>query len=135
MAAYCLDTDILSAVLRARPPLSLVRRLARVPAQDQFTTSITVGELVYGAAKSGREDLARRIRALIRAGGGVRPFDEAAAEVYGITRGQLERTGTTVAEPDLRIASIALAGNLVLVTGNERHFRRVPGLVVENWLA
>lgn len=40
-----------------------------------------------------------------------------------------------VAEPDLRIASIALAHDLTLVTGNARHFSRVPGLNVENWMA
>ncbi len=34
----------------------------------------------------------------------------------------------------MRIASIAIAGSLVLVTGNLRHFERVPGLVVEDWL-
>lgn len=37
-------------------------------------------------------------------------------------------------EPDLRIASIVLASGLTLVTGNVRHFGRVPGLSVENWL-
>ena len=46
---YCFDTDVLSAVLRRDPPLRLIRRLASVPAEQQFTTSITLGELLYGA--------------------------------------------------------------------------------------
>jgi predicted nucleic acid-binding protein len=81
---YCFDTDVISATMRRDPPLHLVRRLAVVPVAEQFTTSITLGELVYGAAS---------------------------------------------------IAAIALARDLTLVTGNVRHFQRVPGLRVENWLA
>lgn len=63
------------------------------------------------------------------------PFDEAAAETYGSLRARLEAEGTPLAEPDTRIASIALAHRLTLVTGNVRHFDRVPGLGVENWLS
>jgi tRNA(fMet)-specific endonuclease VapC len=46
----------------------------------------------------------------------------------------LKRRGTPLAKPDLRIAAIAQTFNLLLVTGNERQFRRVPTLVVDNWL-
>jgi tRNA(fMet)-specific endonuclease VapC len=63
------------------------------------------------------------------------PFDDTAAGVYGALRAQLERQGTPLAEPDLRIAAVALANDLILVTGNVRHFARVPGLPIENWLA
>jgi tRNA(fMet)-specific endonuclease VapC len=64
----------------------------------------------------------------------VLPFHEAAAHAYAEIRTELERRGTPLDEPDLRIAAIARAFDLVLVTGNERHFRRVPNLVVENWI-
>jgi tRNA(fMet)-specific endonuclease VapC len=63
------------------------------------------------------------------------PFDAAAAERYGALRAQLEAAGQRLAEADLRIAAIALAHDLTLVTGNVRHFARVPELRVENWLA
>lgn len=49
MTGYCLDTDVISAVLKPAPPLHLIRRLAVIPAECQFTTAITVGELIYGA--------------------------------------------------------------------------------------
>lgn len=132
---YCFDTDVLSAVLRRDPPLQLIRRLARVPPEEQFTTSITLGELLYGAANRRSPALDRRVRDLIFGALAVLPFDEGAAEAYGPLRAQLEAQGRRLAEPDLRIASIALACGLTLVTGNVRHFRRVPDLTVENWLA
>jgi predicted nucleic acid-binding protein len=94
-------------VLRKSPPLHLLRRLATVPPAAQFTTAINLGELLYGAARKGDPRLVERVR---------------------------EREGRRLDEPDLRIASIALANELTLVTGNVGHFSRVPSLRVENWL-
>ena len=62
------------------------------------------------------------------------PFDENAAEEYGRLRAYLEAQGTPIGHPDTQIAAIALANDLTVVTGNVRHFQRVPGLAVENWL-
>ena len=132
---YCFDTDVLSAVLRRNPPLDIVRRLAEVPPEQQFTTAITVGELVYGAARHGSAGLAERVRELVQSLVAILPFDEFAAEIYGSLRAEPETQGKRLDEPDLRIASIALANDVTLVSGNERHFRRVPMLRLENWLA
>lgn len=131
---YCFDTDILSATMRRDPSLPLIRKLAQVPPTEQFTTAVTLGELLYGAARRDSKRLNEQVRDLIRGALTVLPFDEAAAEVYGPLRAQLESEGQRLAEPDMRIASIALSRDLTLVTGNVRHFTRVPGLKVENWL-
>lgn len=62
-------------------------------------------------------------------------FDAAAAAWrYGEIRAELERLGTPMGDADMRIAAIALSRGLRVVTGNERHFRRVPELEIENWL-
>jgi tRNA(fMet)-specific endonuclease VapC len=132
---YCFDTDVLSAVLRKDPPLHLLRRLARIPPTSQFTTSINLGELLYGAARKGSPKLLERVRHVVATAQRILPFDEEAAEVYGTLRATLEQGGVRLDEPDLRIASIALARDLTLITGNVRHFGRVPRLRVENWLA
>ncbi len=54
--------------------------------------------------------------------------------LYAEIRVALEASGQRLDDPDLRIAAICLAHDLTLVTGNVRHFERVPGLRVENWL-
>jgi tRNA(fMet)-specific endonuclease VapC len=131
---FCFDTDVLSAVLRRDPPLALVRRLAGLSPDEQFTTSITLGEMLYGATRRGSAELTQRVHELLGQAVTILSFDEAAAEVYGPLRARLEAGGTPLAEPDLRIASIALSRDLTVVSGNLRHFRRVPGLAVENWL-
>lgn len=131
---YCFDTDILSSVLKRNPPLALIRRLAQIPPRAQFTTSITLGELLYGASKKGSPHLVERVRDVVQQAQQVLPFDELAAEVYGPLRARLEMMGRPLDEPDLRIASIALSRDLTLVTGNVRHFERIPDLRIENWI-
>ena len=128
-----LDTDSLSELMRARPSSRLVARLEEVPAAEQATTSITLGEIAYGARKAKRFELYERAVGLLQ-GVEVLDFDRAAAERYGEIRVALERAGVRLADPDLRIAAIALAAGRLLVTGNVKHFKRVPGLRSEDWI-
>jgi tRNA(fMet)-specific endonuclease VapC len=130
---YLLDTDTLSALLKPSPNLVLARRLASEPQDAIYTSSITAGELAYGAARADRPRLMERVEAVLDALPIV-SFDAAAASVYGRLRAELEAAGRSLAEADLRIASTAMAHDLVVVTGNARHFAGVPGLAVENWL-
>jgi tRNA(fMet)-specific endonuclease VapC len=130
---YLLDTDTISAVLRRFPHLGVLRRLAREPQEGVFTSAITLGELIYGAARRGSPGLESKVEALV-ATLPVISFDAAAAYRYGTLRAELEGAGQRLDDPDLRIASIALAHELVLVSGNHRHFGRVPELQLENWL-
>lgn len=133
---YLLDTDVLSNLLKRAPSMALITKLAAVPAEWQFTSSITLGELLYGARRGGplADNLLAQIETRLLPELPVLPFDASAARRYGDLRSELERRGTPLADADLRIAAIALARGLTVVTGNVRHFRRVPDLSVENWL-
>lgn len=131
---YCFDTDALSATVSHQPSLVLIRRIARVPVSQQYTTAITMGELLYGAAQGNSKKLTEQVHSLITGAITVLPFDESAADIYGPLRAKLESKGQPLAEPDLRIASISLSHGLTLITGNAQYFERIPGLRVENWL-
>ena len=132
---YLLDTDILSNLMKRAPASALVTGLARVRPEDQFTSSVTLGELLYGAHRSSRTAaLLERIEETLLPELPVLPFDAAAARRYGEIRAELERRGNPIGDADTRVAAIALSRGLTVVTGNERHFRRVPGLEIENWL-
>ena len=128
-----LDTDVVSELMRPRPSAGLVTRLERLAPAEQATTAITLGEIAYGARRADRPSLYDRAIGLL---GGVRilDFDRAAAERCGEIRAALERAGVRLADPDLRIAAIAVASDGLLVTGNLRHFARVPGLRAEDWI-
>jgi tRNA(fMet)-specific endonuclease VapC len=132
---YLFDTDTLSEILRRAPSPRLLARLASVPPEQQFTSAITMGEMVYGAYRSAkREYLLQQLQERVWPHVRILAFDRRAAETYGPLRAQLERAGTPLSEPDMRIAAIALTHDLTVVTGNTRHFRQVGGLRVEDWM-
>jgi tRNA(fMet)-specific endonuclease VapC len=62
-------------------------------------------------------------------------FDLESARNYGELRAELERAGTPVSEPDLRIGAICIRHQATLATGNLRHFARIPRLDAQDWLA
>ena len=130
---YLLDTDTISAVLKRAPNVKVIRRLAALDESAVFTSAITVGELVFGAALAGLDDLENRIQVML-ASVPVVSFDEAASYTYGRVRADLRSRGLTLDDPDLRIAAIAVTHEMTVVTGNQRHFQKVPGLRLENWL-
>lgn len=130
---YLFDTDVLSNLMRRSPSSKLAAKAGSTPVESQFTSSITLGELMYGARKKGSDRLLRQVE-LVTANLPILPFDADAAARYGEFRADLERRGTPIGDADLRIAAIALVRGSVVVTGNTRHFDRVQDLPVENWL-
>jgi len=131
----CLDTDVASAIMRpGGGPSRLGRMLGTLEAATQYTTSITIGELLYGARKRGSQRLERDIERFVGGEVEIAAFDEPAAHAHAKIRVELEAAGQRLEDADLRIAAICLARDFMLITGNVRHFERVPGLRVENWL-
>lgn len=132
---YLFDTDALSQIIRRDPSIYFIKKLASLPPHQQFTTAITVGEMVYGAYKSNRPAyFISKLNDQVWPNIQILPFDKDSAEIYGKLRAELEKKGTPLTEPDIRIASIALCHKLVLVTGNVKHFIKISGLILENWL-
>jgi predicted nucleic acid-binding protein len=127
--AYLFDTDAISELLKPRPAAAYVRWLAAVPREEQFTSAVVVGELYKGAFRSSAvarhlENIEKRVLPAVT----VLSFDAPAARVYGQIRAQLESAGRPLADADLQIAATALLHDLELVTGNVKHFKRVPRL-------
>lgn len=132
---YLFDTDTVSHIIKSNPSLSFIKRLALVSPEEQFITTITVGELIYGAHKSSRPDyFLEKLERLVWPNIRIVSFDEDAARVYGKVRAELEKKGISVSEPDMRIAAIALYNNFIIVTGNVKHFAKIPMIRIENWL-
>ena len=132
---FIFDTDIYTNVIRKIPSETLINRLKKVPRRDQFTTTITIGEVYYGIMKvSDKTKLLKLFEDVLLPRATILSFDFSAAKKYGEIRSILEKQETPLAHADLQIASIALSINMTLITGNLKHFQRVPGLAVENWL-
>ena len=92
---YLLDTDTLSELMRHAPSPTLLRRLATVSPDEQATSSITLGELLYGAHRleAPSAGLLERIGQTVTANLPVLPFDADAAGEYGTLRALLEAQG------------------------------------------
>ncbi len=127
-----LDTDMCIHLIRQRPQSALNRFAAYVPG-DIGVSAITVAELEYGARKSARPRRNRQALEQFLSPLEVAAFDRAATRTYGRLRTHLERRGLPIGALDTLIAAHALSADVSLVTSNEREFRRVPGLRVENW--
>jgi tRNA(fMet)-specific endonuclease VapC len=132
---WLLDTDTLAFLINRAPGAERIKRRlsGRSPGEVRLS-AITLSEVHYGLER-GDVSLERRgalgeLVALLR----VDDYPTGAARDFGEIRVALERGGRRIGPYDLLIAAHARHIGAVLVTNNEREFRRVPGLAVQNWL-
>jgi tRNA(fMet)-specific endonuclease VapC len=131
---YLLDTNICIYIINRKPSSVLKRIQARQPEQIAIST-ITVAELEYGVAHSRRPDRNRIALLGFLFPFKILDFDQMAALEYGSIRSSLEKKGRPIGPMDMLLSAQAKSRDLVLVTNNEKEFRRVDGLRVENWAA
>jgi len=112
----------------------VVNKNLRSHLNDPINISVvTLMELYYGAYKSQKvESNLAKIKTLENSIE-VIPVGKEAVEIFGIYKAKLERSGTPLDDFDLILASCAMTNNLVLVTNNTKHFKRIEGLKVTDW--
>lgn len=132
MARFLLDTNICIYIRQKRPP-EVLARFEKLKVGDATLSIITYGELLYGARKSKQREVALARLADLVSLLPVLELPPAAADEYGKIRAALEVKGEIIGGNDLWIAAHAKAEGLIMVTNNEREFKRVPGLKVQNW--
>lgn len=126
-----LDTDTVSFALRGEGEVG--KRLLQQKPSAVCISSITLGELAFGAARRGSaklNGLIDRFAASVQ----VVAFDDAAAWRFGEIAANLAQAGSPIGDFDALIAAHALSCDLTLVTNNQKHFGLIPGLRTENWL-
>lgn len=129
-----LDTNIVSYFIRGYDT-ALVERVTQVlDAQSATISVITRAELRFGQAGMVAADKRKRAIDLVLTQLTVLPWTSAVADHYGTIKDTLKRQGTPIGDMDTMIAAHALAEDLILVTHNTRHFDKVPGLKLEDWL-
>lgn len=129
---YLLDTNI-CIYLRRRRPVSVVARIAKLASGEAAISVVTYGELRLWLEKHESRAKAEVILDALTQILEVLPMTANAAEHYGVIRRHLEAKGEIIGSNDLWIAAHARSLKLALVTNNEREFKRVPGLKVQNW--
>ncbi len=130
MAGFMLDTDTVSFALRGEGQVA--NRLLKHRPSNIRISSVTLGELRYGATRKRSRKLHRLIDTFIAAIS-VLPFDQDAGDRFGTVAASLAARGSPIGGFDTLIAAHALAADLTLVTNNTKHFKRVSGLRTDNW--
>jgi tRNA(fMet)-specific endonuclease VapC len=128
---FLLDTD--TCIYALKQNAAVLDRLLATAREDVIVSVITEAELRTGAAKSASPR--KTLRAIENF---LRPmtlidFTSDDAIAYATVRAKLERAGTPIGPLDTLIAAQGVARDLVVVSNNEREFRRVAGLAIQNW--
>lgn len=129
---YLLDTNICIYIIKKKPTI-VFDKFREISIGSIGISTITLAELHYGIMKSSnpqknKEAFERFILPLE-----IVDFDFQATIEYGKIRAELERKGSIIGPLDTLIASHAKSLDLILVTNNEREFKRIPDLRIENW--
>jgi tRNA(fMet)-specific endonuclease VapC len=129
-----LDTDILSAVMRQHLS-ALAHARAYLAVHDHFTFSIiTRYEILRGLhAKKAATQLAAF--ELLCDVSRILPLTDAIVIRAAMIYADLHQQGTLIGDADILIAATGLEHGLVVVTNNQRHYQRIAGIQLENWLA
>ena len=129
---YLLDTNICIYAMKDRYPF-LTERLLTVHPDQIFVSSVTVGELEYGAAKSRWGEQTRLRMQMFVSAFTVLPFGQSDAVVFGRIRAELAAMGTPIGPYDMMIAAQGVNRGLTVVTHNTAEFSRIPSLLLEDW--
>ena len=130
---FLIDTNICIYIMNKRPP-EVIHRFKNMEVGQIGISTITVSELNYGASKSNlRKQNFKRLEEFL-APFEIIPYSQSASKYYGEIRSRLENQGNVIGPLDLLIAAHALSENLTLVTNNEKEFKRIKSLKVENWV-
>ncbi len=130
---FLIDTNICIYIMNEHPP-EVIQKFREIGVGKICISSITVSELQYGVYKS--KQIKKNLKRLDEF---LSPFEiisyaENSANYYGKIRSQLEKQGNVIGPLDVLIAAHALSENLTLITNNEKEFKRVKSLQVENWV-
>lgn len=128
-----LDTNIVIYTIKNRP--EHIRVLFNQRSDQICISAITLGELIFGAEHSQQVERNLADIEAMTAQLQVLPFESKSAYHFGRIRSDLYRKGKPIGAYDMMIAGHARSLGLVLVTNNIKEFSRVPGLLLENWVA
>ncbi len=130
---YLLDTNTCIYIIKKKPT-KVLERFQALSLGSVGISTITLAELQYGVAKSTQSEKNQQALQQFLIPLDIVDFDYQASLIYVEVRTYLEKMGQPIGPLDMLIAAHAKSLDVTVVTNNEKEFRRVPGLKVENWI-
>lgn len=130
--AYLIDTDIIINSIKGNQGVN--QKIAELASIPKAISIITYGELLYGARKFTQREKNTSVVYRLAEIFPIIGITRATMEAFTDLKAALDRKGERIEDFDLLIAATALNLNYVLVTNNTKHYKRIEGLQLENWL-
>ena len=133
MTRYMLDTNMCSYIIKERP-VSVLQHFQELNIESICISIVSYAELMYGVERSSSKRINHSVIRDFTRYLDVISWDIGAADEYAVLRTDLEAKGTPIGAMDMMIAAHSKSLNTVLVTNNQKHFMKVKGLLIENWI-
>jgi len=130
---YLLDSNICIYIIN-KHPLQVVAHIKTLQPHQIKLSAVSMAELEYGVSKSQSRNRNRNALVHFASAFDIIDFNDKDAEVFGLLKANLEKSGQVIGPYDMQIAAQAISRGLILVTNNIKEFSRIRGLTLENWI-
>ena len=130
---YLLDTDICIFFLQNK--FGMVEKIDAAGQSNCYISFMTIVELKYGAENSDNPNKHRQEVEQFMQDFQVIPLGYDIADTFAKEKARLRKAGTPIDSFDLLIGSTALTKDLIIITGNQKHFSKIKDIQIDNWIA
>ena len=131
MKRYLIDTNICIYYIKGKYDLD--KKFQKIDSENCFISEITLAELKFGVENSEKREKNLKVLEKFLSGVTVIPIYHA-LDLYAKEKSRLRKAGTSVDDFDLLIGVTAVRHSLIMVTNNTNEFKRIKGIVIENWV-
>jgi len=127
---YLIDTN--TCIYYIKGKFELNKKFEKVDSENCFISEITLAELKFGVENSEKKEKNQKALDNFLSGVKIVPIFHS-LDLYATEKARLRKSGTPVDDFDLLIAVTSVTHNLIMVTNNTDHFRRIKGIALEDW--
>ena len=131
MKKYLIDTNI--AIFFIKGKYNLKEKFEKMTSENCFISEVTLAKLKFGVQNSEKRDHNKKVLENFLTGVQILPIFHS-LDVYASEKARLRKLGTPIDEFDLLIGVTSVFHELVMVTNNTKHFERINGIELEDWI-
>jgi tRNA(fMet)-specific endonuclease VapC len=127
---YLIDTNTCIYFIKGK--YDLKNKFETAAPENCFISEITLAELKFGVANSEKKEKNQKALDNFLSGMKIVPIYHS-LDLYASEKARLRKAGTPVDDFDILIGVTSITHNLIMVTNNSEHFKRLKGIIIEDW--